>query len=120
MELPETEKLLTELPDNRVGEDCEYDNAYMQMDELAVPVDASEMGDSIVEGRDADFKTLFENASSLWGRTRDLRVATYYTIAAFCNNGLTGFKQGLQMIDYLVSRNWILMMIMILQSVSIF
>lgn len=106
MQLPETEKLLTELPDNRVGEDCEYDNAYMEMDELAVPVDSSEMGDSVVEGRDADFKSLFENASSLWGKTRDLRVATYYAIAAFCNEGLAGLKQGLQMIDYLVSNMW--------------
>ena len=106
MELPNTDSLLTLLPDGDVGENLEYDSLYLQMEELALSVPPSEMGDSVSEGKDPDYRSLIKNTISLWSKTRDLRVAVYHTLSAFCLNGLEGMLQGLQMIDYLCSELW--------------
>ncbi|WP_406546521.1 type VI secretion system protein TssA [Succinimonas sp.] len=106
MELPETASLLEPLPDNDVGENLEYDPAYMKMEELALSVPPAEMGDSVSAGREPNYRDLIKNTIALWGKTRDLRVAVYHTVAAFCVNGLAGMKQGLQMIDYLCKNLW--------------
>ena len=106
MELPDTDSLLTLLPDGDVGENLEYDSLYLQMEELALSVPPSEMGDSVSEGKEPDYRALIKNTISLWSKTRDLRVAVYHTLSAFCLNGLSGMKQGLQMIDYLCSELW--------------
>lgn len=99
--------MLTKLSDeDGVGANLEYDEAYMQMEELAVPVPASEVGDSVNPGRDPDYRALIKNTTALWAKTRDLRVATYFTIAALSLNGLSGMKQGLQLVDYLCTELW--------------
>ncbi len=106
MALPDIKAMMTELPDGKSGENCEYDPLYMELDELAVPVADQEMGDSVTEGRDADFRKLQKSCEELWSKTRDLRVASYFTIASFCNNGLKGLEQGLELIDYLLENMW--------------
>lgn len=106
MALPDIKSMMTELSDGKSGENCEYDSLYMELDELAVPVADQEMGDSVTEGRDADFRKLQKCCEELWGKTRDLRVAAYLTIASFCNNGLKGLEQGLELIDYLLENMW--------------
>ena len=106
MALPDINALMTELPDGKSGENCEYDPLYMELEELAVPVADQEMGDSVTEGRDADFRKLQKNCEELWSKTRDLRVAAYFTIASFCNNGLKGLEQGLELINYLLENMW--------------
>lgn len=106
MDFPDLSTLTTELPDNRCGENCEYDQLYMELDSLAVGVPDSEMGDSVTEGKDPEFSKLCSTCLSLWGKTRDLRVATYYTIGLSCCNGLEGLKFGLQLIDYLIDNMW--------------
>ncbi|WP_298507267.1 type VI secretion system protein TssA [uncultured Ruminobacter sp.] len=106
MDLPSTESLLTPLPDNDTGENLEYDSAYLQMEELALAVPPTEIGDSVSEGKEPDYRSLIKNTIELWNRTRDLRVAAYHTLAAFCLNGLEGMKQGLSMINYLCGSLW--------------
>ncbi len=106
MDFPDLSTLTTELPDNRCGDNCEYDQSYMELDSLAVGVPDSEMGESVSEGKDPDFPKLCSTCLSLWEKTRDLRVATYYTIGLSCCNGLEGLKFGLQIIDYLIDNMW--------------
>ncbi len=106
MELLDSAVLLTELADNKSGVNCEYENEYIELDTLAVEVPESEYGDSLKEARGPDFNKLGANCLSLWEKTRDLRVATFYTIAATCTVGLEGFKQGLSVIDYLIEDMW--------------
>lgn len=106
MALPDIQAMMTELPDGKSGENCEYDSLYMELEELAIPVADQEMGDSVTEGRDADFRKLQKSCEELWNKTRDLRVAAYLSIASFCNNGLKGLEQGLELIDYLLSNMW--------------
>ncbi len=106
MELPDNAVLLSELADNKSGVNCEYENEYIELDTLAVEVPEAEYGDSLREAKGPDFNKLGTNCLALWEKTRDLRVATYYTIAATCTVGLEGFKQGLSVIDYLIDDMW--------------
>lgn len=106
MDFPDLSTLTCELPDNRCGENCEYEQMYMDLDSLAVGVPDTEMGTSVTEGKDPDFSKLCSSCLSLWEKTRDLRVATYYTIGLSCTSGLEGLKFGLQIIDYLIDSMW--------------
>ncbi len=106
MALPELSSLATELADNISGENCEYDPLYTDLDNLAVAIPDTEIGDSINEGREPDFRKLTSNCIALWDKTRDLRVASFYTIGVSCLYGFDGLKLGLGLIDYLISDMW--------------
>lgn len=84
------------------GANLEYDELYLKLEELATPVPPSEMGESVIEGRDPDFVQLARACTQLWERTRDLRVAAYYTLAQVKLHGLDGLYGGLSTIKFLV------------------
>lgn len=88
------------------GENCEYDELYLALDELALGTEESEMGDSVIEGKDPDYRTLYKNTLSLWSKTRDLRVASFFTLSSLCLFGLDGLKDGLRLIEYLVKEQF--------------
>lgn len=103
----ELQGLMSKLSDdNPSGENCEYDELYLKLDELALGTPPSEMGDSIVEGKDPDFHKLYVNCQNLWSKTRDLRVASFFTLSALCLQGLKGLSDGLNIINYLVSEQF--------------
>lgn len=64
------------------------------------------MGDSVIEGKDPDYRTLYKNTLSLWSKTRDLRVASFFTLSSVCLFGLDGLKDGLSPIEYLVKEQF--------------
>ncbi|MBO8415691.1 MAG: type VI secretion system protein TssA [Proteobacteria bacterium] len=84
------------------GEDLEYDELYLKLDELASGVPSQEMAGSVHEGREPDYAALRECCLKLWERTRDLRVAAYYALAELRLDGLPGFKAGLEALYFLV------------------
>jgi type VI secretion system protein ImpA len=92
--------------DNPAGENLEYDPLYTEMDSLAAGAPDSQMGDSTLEGRGPDWKQLSKNCLELWGRTRDLRVASYLTVAQTVLEGLPGLDACLKLLSYLVSSLW--------------
>lgn len=92
--------------DNAGGESSEYDPLYMELDELASGLPPSLMGDSVVEGKEPDWRLLKRNCLELWQKTRDLRVAVYLTISSLCLDGLAGFRDGLKIIRYLTDELW--------------
>lgn len=103
----EFNKLLTPVSQESVsGENCEYDELYLALDELALGTEESEMGDSVIEGKDPDYRTLYKNTLSLWSKTRDLRVASFFTLSSLCLFGLDGLKDGLSLIEYLVKEQF--------------
>lgn len=100
----ELEEILTVLPgDDGCGENCEYDDLYLGLDSLALGVPASEMGDSVIDGKDPDYRTLYKNSLTLWKKTRDLRVASFLTLSSLCLGGLEGLLGGLKVIDFLIT-----------------
>lgn len=88
------------------GTNEEYSPLFMELENLATGVQPSQMGDSIIEGRDPDWKKLQANCLELWKNTRDLRVAVYLSLAGFALRGLQGFHDGLELIRYLVRDLW--------------
>jgi type VI secretion system protein ImpA len=101
------EELTKPLPgDDPSGKDLEYDPLYLTLDGLAISVPDSYMGDSKIEGRGPDWKTLTKNCLELWTRTRDLRVAVYLTIAQAVLEGLDGLAAGLKLLLFLVKDFW--------------
>ena len=89
-------------PENPCGENMEYDELYMSLDDFALGIPSSEMGDSVVEGKDPDYRKLYDSCLKLWEKTRDLRVGCFFSLSSLCLYGIEGLCQGLTLIDYLV------------------
>lgn len=88
------------------GGNQEYDAQYLSLEELANGVPASQMGDSVIEGKEPDWRQLRKNCLELWKRTRDLRVAAYLAVAGLALHGLEGFADGLELIRWLFAEQW--------------
>ncbi len=91
---------------SRAGENLEYDPLYLSLPELAAEVPPQAMGEEVAGGRDPDWRKLKANSLEVWSRTRDLRVAVYYTVACAVLEGLPGLCRGLELIDGLVREYW--------------
>jgi len=92
--------------ENPAGENLEYDSMYLEMDSLAAGVPASQMGESIIEGKEPDWKALRENCQNLWGKTRDLRVASYLTVAETADGSLEDCVTAFKLIHFMVQDMW--------------
>jgi type VI secretion system protein ImpA len=92
--------------ENPAGENLEYDPLYLELDTLAVSVPDSEIGESRIEGHGPDWKKLRENCLNLWGKTRDLRVASYLVIAETAMGGFKECGEALKLVHYLIRDMW--------------
>jgi type VI secretion system protein ImpA len=92
--------------ENPAGENLEYDPQYLELDVLAVTVPDSEIGDSKIEGHGADWKKLREICLELWGKTRDLRVASYLAIAETSMGGFADLGESLKLVRFLIRDMW--------------
>ncbi len=88
------------------GKNQEYDTLYLSLEKLANGIPTSQMGDSVIEGKEPDWRQLQRNCLELWNRTRDLRVAAYLAVAGLALHGLKGFADGLELIRYLFAEQW--------------
>lgn len=88
------------------GADCGYDPLYVQLETLAVGEPERTMGDSVVEGKDPDWRAVRKNCLELWKKTRDLRVAAYLALAGLALEGFKGFADGVALLRSLVSERW--------------
>lgn len=88
------------------GVDCGYDPLYLQLETLAVGEPERRMGDSVVEGKEPDWRAVRRNCRELWAKTRDLRVAAYMAISGLAIDGLGGFAVGVAMLRSLVVDRW--------------
>lgn len=80
------------------GENPEYDALYLDLENLAVTDEDA--------GKEPDYRRLEKNCLELWKKTRDLRVASYFSIAETELNGLEGLAAGLELIRWLVGEMW--------------
>ena len=92
--------------ENPAGENLEYDPLYLEMDSLAVTVPDSYMGDSKIDGRGPDWNKLRENCLGLWGKTRDLRIASYLAVAETAVGGLADCLAAFKLILFLLRDMW--------------
>lgn len=92
--------------DNPAGANEEYNPLYAQLDELAHGTAGSVMGDSVIDGKSADFRALGRACETLWATTRDWRVAAYAAYAATQTDGLAGLAGGISLLRWLADELW--------------
>ncbi len=88
------------------GDDLEYDDAFVAMEQLARGKEEQKVGDSVLPGEEADWRAVERNARELFTRTRDLRVAVFLTRALIATHGLPGLRDGLTVVHGLIERYW--------------
>ena len=103
----DVEQLLEPIsPDQPCGENLEYDADFGKLERAAQPVAAQQIGESVVEGQEPEWKTVLGLAQDLMPRTKDLRVAVLLTRALLHTKGFPGFREGLAVLRGLVERYW--------------
>ncbi len=88
------------------GEDLEYDPAFAEMETLAQETPERQYGDTIIPAEPPDWRAVRKASLTLFERTRDLRVAVLLSRALLQTDGLTGFNDGLAVVEGLVERYW--------------
>ncbi len=88
------------------GDDLEYDLEFGELERAAQPVADQQIGDTVVEGQEPDWRTVRDLASGLFQRTKDLRVAVLLARAVVHLEGLAAFGEALAVIRGLVERYW--------------
>jgi type VI secretion system protein ImpA len=94
---------LTPLPDSPCGESLEYDDDFREMEKAAAGRPPSQFE---AEGVAPDWRAVLSRAQSLFERTRDLRVAIYWSRARVRLDGAATLPEGLRLIEGLLSRFW--------------
>ncbi|MEP7300854.1 MAG: type VI secretion system protein TssA [Caldimonas sp.] len=85
------------------GENLEYDDEFREMEKAAAGRAASQFDP---EGIAPDWRTVLGHAQSLFERTRDLRVAVYWSRARVRLDGAATLPEGLRLIEGLLGRFW--------------
>lgn len=93
-------------PDNVCGDDLEYDPAFIALEQDIKGKPEQQIGDTIQEAEPPNWREVRKNAESLLERTRDLRVLVYYLRSLIAIEGLSGLRDGLELIEALVSQRW--------------
>ena len=107
MDLSKLEELKKACPgDNPVGENCEYDELFLEMDRAAQPRPEIQYGKTIVPARPPDWMRVLDCAAGLAERTRDLRVAVPLLESLSQHCGWTGFAVGLEILDSWTESFW--------------
>jgi type VI secretion system protein ImpA len=106
------DSLLAPLDDEQPsGPNLEYDADFLQLEEAARQQAGQEFmqGDNntvTIEGQGPDWPEVRRLAESLLERSRDVRIAVYYTRALLRTEGFGGIHAGLSLIHGLLERHW--------------
>ena len=86
--------------------DCEYDEAFMELDRIAKGEEERQSGDEVIAAKDPEWKDVRKVATELMGRTRDLRVGMHFSRAEAALDGVVGFARGVALLRGYVERYW--------------
>jgi type VI secretion system protein ImpA len=107
LRLMDVEKLQQELsPDFPCGEDLEYDPEFGELERSAVGKEEQQIGDTVVDAVEPEWKTVKKLALSLLNRTKDLRVISHLMRASLSIDGIVGFRNCLALIRNLLENQW--------------
>lgn len=88
------------------GENLEYDPAFTAMELAAQPEEERQAGDTIVEGKDPDFKDLAEKARAVLEQSHDIRAAVHLANSQLRLAGLEGFAETVKYIRFCLEDHW--------------
>lgn len=98
--------------DQPCGPNLEYDADFLQLEEAARQQAGQEFANAntgakvTIEGQGPDWPEVRRLTDGLLDRTRDVRVAVYYTRALLRTEGFVGIHAGLQLILGLLEQHW--------------
>lgn len=92
--------------DEPAGPDLEYDPTFLAAFRAAQGSPGRQMGDTVVQGEEPDWRETAELAARLLTRTKDLRVAVLLTRALLRVQGLAGLERGLTLVQGLLEQFW--------------
>ena len=88
------------------GPNLEYDADFQALERAQQGRPEQVIGDSVKPAEEPDWGDVVEQAETLMGRTRDLRVAVALTHSLLKTEGLAGFALGLSVIKGLLEGQW--------------
>jgi type VI secretion system protein ImpA len=94
---------LEPLAGSSCGEDLEYDDEFREMEKAAAGRPPSQFE---VNGVPPDWRAVLNHAQALFERTRDLRVAIYWSRAKLRTEGAATLEDGLRLVHGLLDRYW--------------
>ncbi len=107
MSIIDIDKLLEPVSgESPCGDDLEYDPEFGELERAAQGKPGHEMGEETIAPEPPDWTEVAEAASSLFGRTKDLRVATHLAHASMSLDGVDGLASGLDLINRLLHEYW--------------
>jgi len=100
-------KLLAETsPDSPCGEDLEFDPAFLELERIAQGTPEQQVGDTIVEAVEPDWREVRNQAAELMGRTKDLRVMVHFIHSLTATEGIPGLRDGMAVLAGLLEKYW--------------
>jgi type VI secretion system protein ImpA len=88
------------------GDDLGYDAQFASMEQAGAGKPESQYGDKIFPAEPPDWPAVYEHASALARRTRDLRVAVWLMRCGARLRGLDGVEQALRLVHGLLDGLW--------------
>lgn len=105
--LTEIEKLLEPLlPEAPCGADLSYDAAFMETERLIPGKPEVQAGDEKHPAEEPSWGEVRAKSLELLGRTKDLRVVMWLTVAMLRLEGITGLRDGLGLLRGVLERFW--------------
>lgn len=86
--------------------DLEYDDTFLMLEEAARGRPEQQYGDTVIPAEDPDWARMRGLALTLFGRTRDLRVAMHLIRAGLRTEGLGALADGLRLLHGLLADHW--------------
>ena len=101
------ESLLTPIgEESPCGEDLSYDPTYMELERIAQGTPEQQVGDTVVEAEEPNWRDVRKQATELLGRTRDLRVVVYLGLSLLKTEGVSGLRDGLLLLRNVIEKYW--------------
>jgi type VI secretion system protein ImpA len=88
------------------GEDLEYDPDFMALQQATTGKREQQFGATIIPAEPPDWARVERIAKQLCERTRDLRVLVPLTLAWTETRGLSGYVDGLRLVDAVLQKFW--------------
>jgi len=99
----DVDALLKEIsPERPCGENLEYDPAFQELESLVQGRPQTQSG----EAEEPDWRDITSRCGELLGRTKDLRVSLYLSLALLRMEGVPGFRDGLAVMGGLLEKHW--------------
>lgn len=93
-------------PDAPCGPNLEYDPRLIALEESFAGKPEQQMGDAVISATPPNWKRIEKDAAALMEETRDIRIVVFWTAARLANAGLSGLREGLEIIRSLSEGMW--------------